>query len=403
MWGLCDQDRRQYEVRCGQQAALPVIRNVSIAAVSTRVVESPRGMCHTAVWCRRKRDAACFRSARTRGVATRFPAHPHRHAPIGSRSFGLGEHGMRSLLPTTCPSMTASKKARHRTGTCARAPQLAPRANALLLALLCCTVLPVQETRSSAPPDLPRSHSAFGALTGLAVSPGPGLWCTRPWRVLRVLRVLRQRLGCQIACVCALRRSPRSHHMRCSSRTLVQRTSPPNVTISPPLLDFKRRHMCLPAVEEFVVTNTAASGELVIYSCSSDSSAFQPSFFHEQVVRLAIPAPSPEPHPSVARDSPRIRWQHLSPLRYLTLFPSPSCGRADTVTRRVHYLESALPGAGRGRRAGLVGARDQCRRIYCQGMSLAPRCIPCDYPLRIVRIVSRVRCRSRLGGDVMRV
>lgn len=49
---------------------------------------------------------------------------------------------------------------------------MAPRANALILALLCCTVLPVLETRSSAPPDLPRSHSAFGALTGLAVSPG---------------------------------------------------------------------------------------------------------------------------------------------------------------------------------------------------------------------------------------
>jgi hypothetical protein len=209
---------------------------------------------------------------------------------------------MRSLLPTTRTSMNASKQVRHRTGTCARAPQLAPRANALLLALLCCTVLPVQETRSSAPPDLPRSHSAFGALTSLSpVSPGPRLWCTRPWRVLR------QQLGCQIACVCALRRGPRSHHIRCSSRTLVQRMSQPNVTISPPLLDFKRRHMCLPAVEELVVTNTAASGKLVIYSCSSDSSAFQPSFFHEQVARLAMPAPSPEPRPSVANDSPRIR------------------------------------------------------------------------------------------------
>jgi len=42
--------------------------------------------------------------------------------------------------------------------------------------------------------------------------------------------------------------------------------------------------MCLPAVEEFVVTNTATSGPLIIYSCSTDSSSFQPSFFHRQVL-----------------------------------------------------------------------------------------------------------------------
>ena len=45
--------------------------------------------------------------------------------------------------------------------------QLVPRSS-LLLAVLCCTVLPVLETRSSAPPDLPRSYSAFGGLASLA-------------------------------------------------------------------------------------------------------------------------------------------------------------------------------------------------------------------------------------------
>ena len=64
----------------------------------------------------------------------------------------------------------------------------------------------------------------------------------------------------------------------------MQRKSPPNVTITPPTLDFKRRAMCLPSVEEFVVTNSAASGSLVIFSCSSDSPSFQPSYFHKQVL-----------------------------------------------------------------------------------------------------------------------
>lgn len=89
---------------------------------------------------------------------------------------------MRSLMPATCTRMNASKKESHQMGMSAR-PQLVPKARAFLLALLCCMVLPVLETRSSAPPDLPRSHSAFGALTGLAVSPGPGLCCSRPSRV----------------------------------------------------------------------------------------------------------------------------------------------------------------------------------------------------------------------------
>ena len=62
------------------------------------------------------------------------------------------------------------------------------------------------------------------------------------------------------------------------------RTPPPNVTISPPFLDFKRRALCLPTVEEFVVSNTAASGALTIHSCSSDTSAFQASCFQKQVV-----------------------------------------------------------------------------------------------------------------------
>ena len=42
--------------------------------------------------------------------------------------------------------------------------------------------------------------------------------------------------------------------------------------------------MCLPAVAEIVVTNTAPTDPIDVYSVSTDSAAFQPSYVERQTV-----------------------------------------------------------------------------------------------------------------------
>ena len=119
--------------------------------------------------------------------------------------------------------------------------QLVPRSS-LLLAVLCCTVLPVLETRSSAPPDLPRSYSAFGGLASLASVRTPHAGFSRAlWE--KAATVLRAVLVAAPGCVhlCAAPWPPLTCCVLRSAHALVQQPSSPNVTVSPPLLDFKRR------------------------------------------------------------------------------------------------------------------------------------------------------------------